>query len=100
MSRDREEPCHRTKELAEASAIIAAGGRLAGLEKRSHRSFVFLLAPESLCRQLSQKFHAGELPVDALKMTEAIEHLKDVLFKKLRDNGDRDDEPNLNPNAL
>ena len=78
----------KTRQLSEAAAIISAGGRFVGLERKSPRTFEFLLEPADLCRNLSSNFYSEKLLIDAKNLLQQVENLKDVLFEKLRKEDD------------
>lgn len=73
----------RTPKTDEAAAIVASGGKLVGLNRRSHRTVEFLLAPTDLCRRSSEEFYRGTLLVNARQMAEALKNLKDAIFANL-----------------
>ena len=71
----------RTKDLYEASALLAAKAKLLSLQPdRSFCWFVFENA--TACRILSDSFWRNELTVSAKDLTEAIRTLKDRLFAR------------------
>ena len=80
---------YRTSSLDEAAAIMAAGGGFTRLEKKSHRTYLFVFLPSAMAAALADGYLRGTLVVNATALTKAQRDLKDVLFATLRQ-GDRD----------
>lgn len=67
-----------TKDLNEASALLASDQKLLRLEKESH--FYWFVFQDIHTKEISNKFWSGDLLIDAKKFSDAIRTLKDRLF--------------------
>jgi len=71
----------RTKDIYEASALIAAKARFLHLSPDKHFYwFVFESAPA--CRQISDSYWRNDLKVLAKDLMEAFRTLKDLVYSK------------------
>ncbi|HWA52329.1 MAG TPA: hypothetical protein VG895_04735 [Patescibacteria group bacterium] len=72
---------YKTKDLAEAAALIVEGQSLLFL-KREGRTCWFVFSNFSSSKQISDKFFFGDLLVNARKYKEAIDLLKSRIFAR------------------
>ena len=72
---------YRTRDLAEATAIIVAGRELQRIDREDSICY-FIFTNSKLCTELSNKFFFGELLVNARSYHETMNHLKNKIFKK------------------
>lgn len=70
---------YKTKDLAEAAALIVEGLVLSTIERQGNTCW-FIFEDDDECRQLSQKFFFGGLLVDARQYYEAMGRLKNRIF--------------------
>lgn len=73
---------YKTRDLAEAAALVVKEQRLVGLE-RDGRIFLFVFSDENPDRsEYTNQFFFGELLVNAREYHEAIVRLKNMIFGK------------------
>ena len=67
--------------------LLASGGELAEVRVRNNgrRIATFLIAGENLA-ELDRDYRTGRALVNPLQLRESLNHLRDVMFKKLREN--------------
>lgn len=70
-----------TRDLAEASFLVASGIKLVQIEKEDS-VFWFLFDDKLTCQKLSDSFWRKEAMVNAQEFSSAIRMLKDVIFRK------------------
>ena len=70
---------YRTKDLGEASALMAKGQRLINLERKDGICW-FLFEDKQKCEKLSNNFFFGELLVNARDYQDAMTRLKNRIF--------------------
>ena len=75
-----------TTDLFRGAFLLCNGGTLAEvrLEKDSHRIESFLIEGEGI-DQLDLNYRNGQALVNPLVFRETLNHLRDILFKKLRE---------------
>ncbi len=67
--------------------FLCNGGDLAGIRINGDRVATFLIRGEGLIR-LDREYRSGKALVNPLQFRESLNHLRDILFNKLReDNG-------------
>lgn len=67
-----------TKDLNEASALLVSGVKLLRLERG--QGFYWFVFDSEKAKEISNKFWAGELLVDAQRYGDSLRKLKDRLF--------------------
>lgn len=72
---------YSTKDLAEASFLIASGIKLTQIKDEDGR-FWFVFADKSTCQRLADSFWRGEATINAQALCSAMRTLKDVIFRK------------------
>ena len=72
---------YKTKDMYEASALIAKGVKAMTLE-RGNGHFWFVFSEGDSCSRLSEEYWRDELEVRAKDYADAIRSLKDRLFAK------------------
>jgi hypothetical protein len=75
-----------TTDIFKSAVFLCNGGRLAGLrfKEQKRRIVSFLIEGEELL-QLDLDYRNGLALVNALQLREALNHLRDVLFTRLRE---------------
>lgn len=86
MKMNIDKPPLQLTDTVKAAAILAAGGKLVGLRRISHRTVGFVLEPEDQCRKFASDFDEGSLMVNAKLMAESLKLLKDAIFADLNRN--------------
>jgi hypothetical protein len=71
---------YRTKDLAEASALITTGNILVRIERENKVCF-FVFDNRTNCQAISNKYFFGELSVNARNFYEAMVRLKNRIFQ-------------------
>lgn len=71
---------YKTKDLAEATALITTGNSLVGIERDGKICF-FIFANKEKCIEISNKYFFGELIVNARNFYEAMTRLKNRIFQ-------------------
>lgn len=71
---------YRTKDLAEASALITTGNSLVRIERENKVCF-FIFDDKVSCQAISNKYFFGELLVNARNFYEAMVRLKNRIFQ-------------------
>lgn len=76
-----------TTDIFRGAFLLAKGGELAGVtvSGNGRRIATFLIAGEDLDK-LEREYRAGRALVNPLELRESLNHLRDVMFKKLREN--------------
>ena len=85
-----------TTDIFRGAYLLASGGDLAEIRVRNNgkRIATFLITGKDLDR-LDRDYRCGRALVNPVQLRESLNHLRDVMFKKLRDserrtrNGDR-----------
>ena len=74
-------------DLFRSAYLLASGGSLAGVRIRTNgrRIATFLITGKGLDR-LDRDYRCGRALVNPVELRESLNHLRDVMFKKLRDN--------------
>ena len=72
---------YKTRDLAEASALIVKGKHFIKMERES-KICIFVFENKKECEILSNKFFFGSLSVDARSYYETITRLKNRIFAK------------------
>lgn len=70
---------YRTKDLAEAAAMLVCKQKLTSIERQQQTCW-FIFAQADKCRKISDKFFFGELLVDARQYHESLSLLKNRIF--------------------
>jgi hypothetical protein len=75
-----------TTDIFRGAFLLASGGELAEVRVRNNgrRIATFLIAGENLAK-LDQDYRTGRALVNPLQLRESLNHLRDVMFEKLRD---------------
>jgi hypothetical protein len=75
-----------TTDIFRGAFLLASGGELAEVRVRNNgrRIATFLIAGENLA-ELDRDYRAGRALVNPLQLRESLNHLRDVMFEKLRD---------------
>jgi hypothetical protein len=68
--------------------FLCNGGDLAGIRINGDRVATFLIRGEGLIR-LHREYRSGQALVNPLQFREALNHLRDILFKEIRQNEGR-----------
>lgn len=71
---------YKTKDLAEATALITTGNSLIGIERDGKICF-FIFENKEKCIEISNKYFFGELTVNARNFYEAMVRLKNRIFQ-------------------
>lgn len=71
---------YKTKDLAEASALITTGNNLKRIEREDRICFFIFEGGEN-CQKISNKYFFGELMVNARSFYEAMVRLKNRIFQ-------------------
>jgi hypothetical protein len=66
--------------------FLCNGGDLAGIKVNGDRVATFLIRGEGLIR-LDREYRSGKALVNPLQLRESLNHLRDILFKTLREEG-------------
>ena len=76
-----------TTDIFRGAFLLAKGGELAGVtvSGNGRRIATFLISGENLDK-LEREYRAGRALVNPLELRESLNHLRDVMFKKLREN--------------
>ena len=72
---------YKTKDIYEASCLLAKKARLITLEKQNN-FFWFVFENPIFCQQISDNYWSNELLVPAKDYSEAIRSLKDRVFAR------------------
>jgi len=77
-----------TTDIFRGAFFLCSGGRLADVRFAEDRRTIatFLIEGEDI-DQLDLDYRNGQALVNPLLFRETLNHLRDILFKKLRDNG-------------
>ena len=75
------ESLYKTRDLAEAAALIIKKLPLKGIE-RDHSTCWFVFENKAVCEEVSNLFFFGELLVNAREFHEAIGRLKNRIFSQ------------------
>lgn len=70
---------YKTKDLAEAAALITSGQQLQRIDREGSICF-FIFANKGDCKMLSNKFFFGDLQVNAMSYYENMNRLKNRIF--------------------
>ena len=75
-----------TTDIFRSAFFLCKGGRLAGLRIRedNHRIVTFTIEGEDISR-LNLDYHKGQALVNPILLKETLNHLKDVMFMRLRE---------------
>ncbi len=71
---------YKTRDLAEATALITSGNSLIGI-KRDGKVCFFFFENKEKCIEISNKYFFGELTVNARNFYEAMVRLKNRIFQ-------------------
>lgn len=71
---------YKTKDLAEATALITTGNSLVGIERKEKICF-FVFENKERCIEISNKYFFGDLTVNARNFHEAMVRLKNRIFQ-------------------
>ena len=76
-----------TTDIFRGAYFITKGGRLSGayLSEEKRRIVSFQIIGENLLA-LDEAYRTGKASVDPLQLRESLNHLRDILFRTLRDN--------------
>ncbi len=76
-----------TTDIFRGAFFLTKGGRLSGayLSEDSRRIVSFLIVGENLT-ELDKDYRDGKATVNPLQLREGLNHLRDILFRTLRDN--------------
>jgi hypothetical protein len=79
-------------DLFRGAYLLASGGSLAGVRVRTNgrRIATFLITGNDLDR-LDSDYRCGRALVNPLQLRESLNHLRDVMFNKLREGRTRND---------
>ena len=79
-----------TTDIFRGAFLLASGGDLTGVRVRSNgrRIATFLITGKDLDK-LDRDYRAGRALVNPLQFRESLNHLRDILFEKLRENEGR-----------
>jgi len=72
---------YKTRDLAEASALISKGQEIKRIEREGSICY-FILSDGETCKKLSNKFFFGNLQVNAREFHESMNRLKNRIFSK------------------
>ena len=77
-----------TTDIFRGAFFLCRGGELSGIRFRNNgtRIATFLITGEGLDR-LDKQYRDGQALVNPLQFRESLNHLRDILFNKLRENG-------------
>jgi len=77
-----------TTDIFRGAFFLCKGGELNGVRFRSNgkRIATFLITGDGLDR-LDKQYRDGQALVNPLQFRESLNHLRDILFNKLRENG-------------
>lgn len=70
----------KTRDLAEATALITTGNSLIEIERNGKICF-FVFENKEKCNEISNKYFFGELNVNARNFYEAMTRLKNRIFQ-------------------
>lgn len=70
---------YKTKDLAEATALLTSGQNVTKIERRGSICF-FVFSDKEKCEEISNKFFFGDLQVNAREFHEAMARLKNRIF--------------------
>lgn len=70
-----------TKDLAEASFLLASGIKLVQIKDEDSR-FWFAFADKATCQRLTDSFWRREAMVNAQELCTAMRTLKDIIYRK------------------
>ena len=75
-----------TKDIFRGAFFLSCGGELAEVRVRNNgrRIATFLIAGENLA-ELDRDYRTGRALVNPLQLRESLNHLRDVMFEKLRE---------------
>ena len=75
-----------TTDIFRGAFLLASGGELAEVRVRNNgrRIATFLIAGENLA-ELDRDYRTGRALVNPLQLRESLNHLRDVMFEKLRE---------------
>jgi hypothetical protein len=78
--------CLETTDIFRGAFLLASGGDLAEIRVRTtgKRIATFLITGKDLER-LDRDYRSGRALVNPVQLRESLNHLRDVMFKKLRD---------------
>ena len=76
-----------TTDIFRGAYFITKGGRLSGayLSEEKRRVVSFRITGDNLAK-LDEAYRTGKATVDPLQLRESLNHLRDILFRTLRDN--------------
>ncbi len=79
-----------TTDIFRGAYFLSCGGDLAGVRVRNNgkRIATFLITGKNLDK-LDRDYRAGRALVNPLQLKESLNHLRDVMFEKLRENEGR-----------
>jgi molecular chaperone DnaK (HSP70) len=82
-----------TTDIFKSAVFLCHGGRLAGMriKERSQGIVSFLIEGDGIL-EVDLNFRNGTAQVNALKLRQSLNHLRDVLFTRLREDKGRDDD--------
>jgi hypothetical protein len=82
-----------TTDIFKSAVILCNGGRLAGMRfKERQRGIVcFLIEGEDIL-QVDLDYRRGRVQVNALRFRQTLNHLRDVLFTRLREYEGREED--------
>ncbi len=77
----------KSKDLWQSAYMLAEGGTLAEIEldcRRGRKEVIFIFRGEELGK-LARSFESGQAYCKVSQLRACMEHLKDVMFSRLRD---------------
>ena len=79
-----------TKDIFRGAFLLCSGGDLTGVRVRNNgkRIATFLITGKNLDK-LDRDYRAGRALVNPVQLRESLNHLRDVMFQKLRENEGR-----------
>ncbi|BBO72179.1 hypothetical protein DSCA_61090 [Desulfosarcina alkanivorans] len=79
-----------TTDIYKSAVFLCNGGRLAGVRfKERKRGIVSFLIEGDGILQVDLDYRNGSAQVNALQLRHTLNHLRDVLFTRLREQGER-----------
>ena len=85
--------CLETTDIFRGAFLLAKGGDLTGIRicNNGKRMATFLITGKDLSR-LDRDYRCGRALVNPVQLREALNHLRDLMFKKLREGRTRNDD--------
>ncbi len=72
---------YKTRDLAESAALLSSGASLIEMVKEGETCW-FLFSNATVCKSLANRYYFGELLVNALSYHEAMNRLKNMIFRR------------------